>query len=523
MARRIESGRTMPERMEKHADRSWQDLSFNHKTTLTMGALIPLAVKEVYPGELCRLRNEVKMMFAQLYLPIMHQCYFTVDWFYTTYSSVWKNAQYDNWEKFITQDPSAPWTDWPYFNYKRADAVYTDGILNYMGFNAPPTGGTLIAQVPVSALPPVIYAKVWNEYYRNDQIQADIFAVPEYFSQGNNTNFIEQLLPNLRVLRRNWPRDYYTSATPTPQQGANVLIPSYEVDPVTGDFIAQKIFLLDGSVPTNAALNVIDGMLQASSQSEAVLQLSSTMRDFRYAAQMTEYLERSLRAGDRYTEFVQRMFGYNPNPLYIDRPVWIGGYTGDIFISEVLATAEAGEYSVGQYTGQALARDNTPQFTYQVPDFGNVMCLLTVYPKASYYSGLETMWTRKTKMDYMWEQFALIGDQPMKNKEVWFSWYDADIAWNDQIFGYLPQYTQFKYSNDIVSGQMRTLWQSFHLGRKFDEATDVILNSDFITCKPDIGRVFNVDAEAGEHECYVHAFNSIEILRRLPNNALPQL
>jgi len=136
---------------------------------------------------------------------------------------------------------------------------------------------------------------------------------------------------------------------------------------------------------------------------------------------------------------------------------------------------------------------------------------------------LDNMWRRVTKMDYMWEQFALIGDQPITNKEVWFSWYDADIAWNDEVWGYLPQYAQFKYSNDIVSGQMRTLWESFHLGRKFTASTDVVLNDEFITCTPDIGRVFVVDAEAGEHECYIHAYNDIEILRRLPKNGLPSL
>jgi len=520
----------MPERMEKHAQKSWFDLSFNHKTTLTMGELIPLATKEVYPGELAKLQNEIKMMFASLYLPIMHQCYFTVDWFYIRTGILWKNADPDNWETFIKSDPMNTFTAWPYFNYTRASATYTNGILNYMGFNAPPGGGTLIGATPVSVLPPLAYAKVWDEYYRNDQIQTPLFGVSPSNSatSGNNSTMIYAMLPDMRVKRRNWPRDYYTSATPTPQQGDNVLIPSYATDPENGDFIGQKVYDIATQALVNNAnigTSASGGMLEnlSSPGQKLVLQLSSTIRDFRYAAQMTEYLERSLRAGDRYVDFVQRNFGYNPNPLYIDRPVWIGGYTGDIVISEVLATAEAGDYTVGEYTGQALARDNTPVFTYQCPDYGYIMCLLTVYPKASYYSGFERMWRKETKMDYMWEQFALIGDQPIRNKEVWFSWYDADREWNDEIFGYLPQYTWEKYSNDIVSGQMRTLWESFHLGRKFTAASQVVLNSNFITCIPDIGRVFNVDADGGEHECFVHAYNKIEILRRLPKNALPQL
>jgi len=527
MSRRIQSGNTMPQRMEKHADKSWHDLSFNHKTTLSMGMLIPLLTKEVYPGETAKMAAELKMFFAQLYLPMMHQCFFTLDWYYVRYGTLWDNGAIDSWEMFIKQDPVSGTTTWPYFGYTRAHAVSTSGLLNYMGFNAPPVGGTLILKTNVSALPPAAYAKIWDEYYRNDQIQPTKFGLfANGLVQGDNISTITDWLPGLEVLRRNWPRDYYTSATPTPQQGENILIPSFSTDPETGLYNPQHLYKLDGGV-AGGVHNVVTSSgaptkLMAGG-ADVVLQLSSTIRDFRYAAQMTEYLERSLRAGDRYVDFVQRNFGYNPNPLYIDRPVWIGGYTGDIYITEVLATAEAGDYTVGQYTGQALARDNTPMFSYTCPDYGLVMCLLTVYPKASYYSGFERMWRKETKMDYMWEQFAYIGDQPIRNKEVWFSWYDADIAWNEEIFGYLPQYTWEKYSNDIVSGQMRTLWQGFHLGRNFEAASDVVLNSEFITCTPDIGRVFNVDADGGEHECFVHAYNKIEILRRLPKNALPQL
>jgi len=528
MKRMIQSNSSFPERMEKHAKASWFDLSFNHKTTLSMGMLIPLATKEVYPGEKVRLQNELRLKFAQMYLPIMHQVYYTCDWYYVTYDQLWPRTyavdNWTGWQSFIKQDPINGTVGFPTFDYARADAIFTDGILNYMGFNAPPAAGTLISTVEnLNALPVSAYGKIYDEYYRNDQIQTPIWFPLE---EGDNTAAILTMVPDLRVLRRNWPRDYYTSATPTPQQGENILIPSFATDP-DGDYVAQKILNLDGTAAAaanlSAGVNSGETVLQQSGIGPVVLQLSSTIRDFRYAAQMTEYLERALRAGDRYVDFVQRNFGYNPNPLYIDRPVWIGGYTGNVIVSDVMATAEVGAYSVGQYTGNAQARDNTPVFEYSVPDYGVIICLMTVYPKASYYSGLETMWTRTEKMSYMWEQFALIGDQPIRNKEVWFSWYSADIAWNNEIFGYLPQYTQFKYSNDIVSGQMRTLWESFHLGRKFTGAGEVILNDDFIKCVPDIGRVFNVDAEAGEHECFVHAYNSIQILRKLPINGLPSL
>jgi len=528
----IKPTNTIPERYEKHANKNWVDKSFNHKTTITMGELVPMACKLVYPGEYVKLRSEIMMRFAQLYLPIMHTCYFTWDWFYVRLGTLWQGTATGSFETFMKQDPITGPTTWPYFKYKRADAVFTNGILNYMGFNAPPGGGTLVFQTPnINVMPPAAYYQIWRWFFRNPNIQGDGWTSLE---PGDMTSNIETMLPNLRVLRRNWPRDYFTVATLTPQLGSNVLIPSFATDAETNDFISQKLFYLDGTQePGNHNLrNDSSGgvLANASTGVPMVLQLSSTIRDFRYAAQMTEFLERHMRAGGQgngvgilWSDFVKRNFDWDPNPLMIDKPVWIGGYTGDVIISDVMSTAEAGGYSVGQYTGKALVRDNTPSFQYTCPDYGYIIPILTVYPKASYFQGQDRLWTMETKMDYMWEQFALIGDQPMRNKEVWFSWYEADIAWNEEIFGYVPQYHWERHSTDIVSGQMRTLWESFHLGRKFTSAAGTALNPDFVTCTPDIGRVFNVDAEAGEHECYIHSYIGIEILRRLPRNGLPSL
>lgn len=531
----IKPTNTIPERMEKHSPKNWVDLSFDHKTTTTMGLLTPMAVKEVFPGEVVKLRSEVLMRFAPLFLPIMHQCYFTWDWFYVRTASLFQgNGNRNKFELFIMQHPVTGSESWAWFNYTRTNAVSTKCIMNYFGFNAPPTAGTLISQTKISAIPAAAYYFIWNWHYRNANIQPDVTT---YLENGNNDTEIGTMFPtNLDCFRRNWPRDYYTIATPEPQFGANVLIPSYAVNPVTGDYVPQRLYHIDG---TDASVANISGgnnppysgtTLQVSGDGPVVLEMSSTIRDFRYAAQMTEFLERATRAGSssgnndpNWNDFVKRFFGWNPNPLYIGAPVWIGGTTGQVQITDVMSTADTATAVIGAYTGKALVRDNVPQFTYKCPDYGVIIPIMTVYPKASYYSGSDKIWIRDTKMSYLWEQFALIGDQPMKNREVWFSWYDADIDWNDEIFGYTQQYNDFRYSNDIVSGQMRTLWDSFHLGRKFAGAGDVVLNSDFITCTPDIGRVFDVDAESGEHEIYVHAYVGIEVLRGLPKFALPEL
>jgi len=244
MAKRIPASASFPERMEKHDNKNWYNIGFNHKTTATMGLLVPLACKEVYPGERVQLAVEIKKRFAALFLPIMHQCYYTLDWFYVSYAQLF---DYDSsWQNFIKQDPMNATYEWAWFTYARADAIYTDGILNYLGFNAPPAAGTLIASTPVGAMPVFAYVKIYDEYYRNDQIQAARWVE---MANGNNTSTVNTMIPDLRAFRRNWPRDYYTSATLEPQQGDNVLIPSYATDPVTGLFLPQRVFELDGTQP----------------------------------------------------------------------------------------------------------------------------------------------------------------------------------------------------------------------------------------------------------------------------------
>jgi len=522
MQRSVQSGQSMPERMEKHTRKSWYDKSFNHKTTTTMGLLTPLACKEVNAGERMNLYSELQLMFAPLLLPIMHQCYYTLDWFYVRNGALWPNDSDGGggWEAFYLDNPENLSVDWAWTQYTRAQAVDTECIMNYFGFNAPPTSGTLILQTRVGAMPISAYVLIYDNFFRNDQIQ-----LPRWkpLTSGENTVTLNAQLPNFLCLRRNWPRDYYTSATPAPQYGADIFIPYMSIDPETGEFKQVTVLNTDGTLPAAGSVLASGGVLKDSTTDPIVLQLSGTIRQFRYNSDLLEFLERRNRGGDKYADNVHRATGWNPDPLMINRPKWIGGTRGQVNISSVLSTAEVGEYTVGGYAGRALAQGSSPKFSFTAPDYGFVMAIFTCYPKASYYSGQERMWARTNILDYMFEEFALIGDQPLKNKEVWFSWYDADIAWNEETFGYLPQYCEWKYSNDIVSGQMRTLWESFHLGRKFVGAGEVILNDEFITCTPDIGRVFVVDAEAGEHEIYMHCYMGIEIERALPYYGIPKL
>ena len=115
MSKRIAPSATFPERQEKHEQANWFNLGFNHKTTSTMGLLTPILCEEVYPGEKVRLKTTINKRFAALYLPIMHQCMYTIDYFYVTCQQLWENQK--NWQQFISEDPLNPTVTWAYTDY----------------------------------------------------------------------------------------------------------------------------------------------------------------------------------------------------------------------------------------------------------------------------------------------------------------------------------------------------------------------------------------------------------------------
>lgn len=546
------------------------DLSHDVKTTFSMGQLIPFLTLETLPGDKFEIDFECMTRFAPLYLPIMHRCDLTINYFYVTNRILWTGVgmategnnqnNFNAWANYISQavDLVHPYITVP------TDTI-TNGksysLLDYMGF---PTdnitgGGSSITALHVNAFPFAAYWKIYDEYYRNPQIEDpmsyillagenDLSDWPNYYTDDHG----------LFVAYKLWNRDYFTSCLPTPQVGAEVLVPMYNpnYDPGSpfdqGDFRGpHRLFKAIAHTPADDNDVTVDSLTggypgSLSADDAVYLNIQETaapMRDFRLAARMLEFLERLMRISTRYRDFLKGEFGVDPDPGTIDLPVYLGGHKGRVVISEVMSTAETTNDSVvtplGQYAGQALAMDSTRRsIKYYCKEHGIIMGIINIQPRSSYMQGLSKMWTRGVGVpgadpgsvyDYAFEQFAGIGDQPVKFKELRYDYNNvaANIAHNEETFGYIPRYSEYRWHNDIISAQMRTLWQSFHLGRIFTQVaatalTEPVLNREFISCRPRVDDVFQIGA-AQDHEIYCHIFNNVKVWRSLPKFGIPSL
>lgn len=532
--------RSFPTRQENLGKKNMFDLSHDVKLTFTMGKLVPFLTMEVLASDEWFIRGEFMMRFAPLYLPIMHRVNMRVDYFYVPNRLMWPVNENNGsgWENFIF-DPNSG-LDHPYvivtpYNHE-ATFPQSFELPMYMGFPTNLVHPAAVASFNINAFFFSAYYAIYDQYYRNDQIQEEIWE--PLISGDNSSKMPEFGQPEYLACRyRNWNRDIFTSSTPTPQLGSDVVIPMVSDFNADGsinfkDYPTHWRKLTDGgNAPAgDIYINAADTTKTADDGGGGVYvgldiqETAASIAQLRFALMMQEFLERGLRAGDRYSDNSVAYFGEDPYAGVIQVPVFLGSKVGKVVVSEVMSTTETATLKVGSYAGQAMSLESTNDtISYHCKEHGVILGIISVYPDSSYFQGIHKMWTRQLSLDYAWEQFALIGDEEVLGKEVNAELLatPADPLWNDGTWGYNRRYYSYTYMNDIVAGAMRTTFISFHLGRLFDPSNSpqVLLNDEFLQCRPEVTRVFQV-AE-GEDEIYAHIYNDVKVLRRLPKYGIP--
>lgn len=539
----------VPERQEHTENRNWFDgLSHSWKASFTMGKLVPFLTLLALPNDYFKIRAEVMMRFAPLYLPVMHRVNLALEYYYIPFRILWRKEVLNgspansSWEDFIMGKDETALT--PYVEWTSVDYTYgtSDELPMYMGC---PTiiedGVGLTYQIPINALLIAAYYDTYDQWYRNDQLQAPILASRDLQNGAiGNTVFQDNRANSLACVYRNWGRDLFTSCTHEPQQGAPVQIPMYDLDalnpdgePVKGPYRWRNI--TDDTYPLGTANQ---GALPISAEPAAKIgstfvyldtqEVAADIASFRFASVYQEFLERSLRTGDKISDYYPAFWHTDPYKGTLQVPEFLGSKKGRVVISEVLSTAQTETLKVGSYAGQAIALESTGDtIEYHCLEHGVILGLVSVYPDTGYYQGLERMWSYQGRLDYPDPRFALIGDEEVKNKEVQYTFQTALLARNDEIFGYRERNLDSRFKNDTVAGLMRTVLNSFHLGRLFNPTdpenltNGSVLNSLFLQCKPRITDVFQV--VEGEDEIYAHIFNDIKVQRMLPKFGIPSL
>jgi hypothetical protein len=506
------------------------DLSHEKKLTLNMGELVPIYMEEVLPNDRIKTNTELLIRFHPLLAPLMHRIDATIHYFYVPWRLVFKN-----WDKFITGgEDGNDTTVLPFMDLDKNRAWCVPGSLaDYLGIPIPET--TDFTQIEnINALPFRAYQLIFNEYYRDQNLLTKVAITDD----DTVSETEEGELITLR--KRAWQKDYFTSALPWAQKGGSVLIP---IDPTVtyknecllhtsntaetlddmSNLIVQQSGLPSGTGAIVANLQT-SGMTTLSVDNiEAIENATATINDLRTASRVQEWLEKNARAGSRLFESMLVHWGVISDDLRIGRPSYLGGGRIPVTISEVLSTFENSEVDLGQMGGHGISAGNNASFRSTFKEYGVVMGILSISPKPAYQQGLPKIYKRFDKFDYAWPEFANLGEQEIKNRELFMNWNDPTNVINNATWGYTPRYSEYKFGLNTVHGDFRKSLDFWHAGRIFTSLP--ALSEEFITCDTaDIDdRIFPVaDAQATD-KLYVQLYNNVKAVRCLPYFGTPRL
>lgn len=485
--------------------RSTFDRSHGYKTTFDSGNLIPIFADEALPGDTFNCNMTAFARLATPINPIMDNMYMDTHFFSVPVRLIW-----DNWQEFMGEtEPSDPVTTPPsaYAHNVPTMTAPTGGyasqsLSDYLGIP------TQVAGLTHSALWHRAYNLIWNEWFRDENLQTSI-TVDKSYTASDPANYV--------IKRRGKRHDYFTSSLPWPQKGAAVDLPIGSVAPViTTD---ERIYFQDstGGDSAGAAANNAGDPYSGTNQQQIALKFgtrtglqadlsdatAATINELRLAFATQRFLEIQARGGTRYIEVIKSHFNVSSPDGRLQRPEFLGGGSSPVNISPVAQTtstdASGNTTPQGNLAAIGTTVLNNHGFTKSFVEHCVILGLVSVRADLTYQQGLNRMFSRSTLYDFYWPSLSNIGEQSVLNKEIF-----ADNSANDDLtFGYQERYAEYRYKPSQITGRFRSnsvdgsgnanTLDAWHLSQDFSSLP--ALGNTFIEDNPPVDRVIAVTTE----------------------------
>lgn len=463
-------------------------------TTFDSGKLIPFYVDEVLPGDTFNVDTTAIIRMTTPKYPVFDDAFIDFYYFYCPNRILW-----DNFKQFMGEVESTPWMPAKEYkvpqiivNGKEEDArPYEKSVLDYMGV---PT--KIKKNFKINALPVRAYVKIWNEFFRDENVNnaaviktddKDVTYADSIADEEKQDAQLEEAITGGRCLPVNKFHDYFTSSLPYAQRGPAVALPMEGNAPI-------RLGQSDGTyLDVNTQMNMVVGATQQSNKAgslnymkeynkpgeKAQMEYSgtigatgsvgdggwmyadlgvvtaTTINELRKAVAVQQYYEALARGGSRYREQVQALWNVVISDKTVQVPEYLGGGRYHVNINQIVQTSGQqtnADTPIGETGAMSVTPINESSFTKSFEEHGFVIGVCCVRHNHSYQQGLERFWSRTDRLDYYVPQFANLGEQPIKKKEIMLTGTETD----EETFGYQEAWADYRMKPNRVSGKMRS-------------------------------------------------------------------
>ena len=397
------------------------------------------------------------------------------------------------------------------------DILAVGGLADYLGFRS--SSYPELQYVGVSALPFLAYHRIYNDWYRNSLIQKECF-LPEniggamvhgacsspyiYLDSGDyiwSTVSKTTLADGCRLTelrQRNFGLDYFTTATPQPQQGSAMVV-SFNTSGATGQF------------------------------SIAALRAANSMQQFK---------ERNNLLGNLYVEQLYGRYGVRPSDGIAQRSLYLGRGDFEIYSKGIYqssnwdmqdpSTSSSGTNpfgTVGARYGSAYASGEAFLVDFEAKEPGYLFVMATLVPRVTYSTGIERYLRHYMGAGSLSDManpiLQNVGPQPIYEYEL-----TGDAGSPLRIFGYTDRYADFKIKQDTLHGLFRDgeSLDAFALQRSFAGTSLPQINNAFLQIPTDyMDQVTAVKQWISDYGYQLDSYFDYKVAMPISKYSLPSL
>lgn len=492
------------------------------KFSFNVGDVVPFMCDDILPGDTVTIDTSKVVRLQPMVAPIMDEVFLDTYYFFVPYRLLW-----NHWINFMGENTASAWESNVEYSVPQVE-IPTGGydagtIADYMGVPIKVAGGQKISAMPFRA-----YALICDQWFRSENLMTPV-NVNKDDSDIIGSNGSDQVID---IVKGGKPFiacktfDYFTASLPEPQKGPDVTLPLGSVAPldglapvVAGDF---HIKTGDSAYPMsfrpvseqNVALNYPtssgnlysrkdDGVVRIATNftgtasgsvtpdnlyaslnglnADLSLATGSTVNELRQAFAIQKYYERLARGGSRYIEMIKAFYGVTSPDARLQRAEYLGGNRIYLDVEQVAQQSSTKDQPTpaGSVFGLSVTGDTNSDFTKSFTEHGLLIGVCVARYHHTYQQGLERMWFRKKLFDFYNPTFANLGEVPIFKKEIYFT---DDSAQNNEVFGYMEAWADYRYKPNRVAGEMRSAYStpldSWHLADNYKSVPS--LSADWI-------------------------------------------